>query len=674
MPTRHPIRLLGALVSSLPFWTPGAFAADPLRDLPLGNFVDVTSLEMLADLVVTDTKIAQSPDTVTQKIVVLQADDIAGQPDNTRNLAELMRYTSGQFVNVLSRNDANWGAYAGLGPKYNSYLLDGLPIDSFVDAMSLDPQAIERIEIHKGPASVLYSNYLTMDFAGNLTPLAGTTNFVLRQRVDEPLTRVALGTGSWHTYAGRLLHQGRQGNFSYRLSGALESSDYTQYGAQGSWLQSVEEPDYRKTRLFAQLNYAFDRPDHGVTLFAHHTAHEGDMGRPNRDFEHRYDTLNLTYNNPLAADWHLQIKLGERRYDRAFGNDAYPASLDPTGGDRIRQTIRPMDLTVSHRQGEFGLLTFGVDHQRVHYRTTQEAPGSDTARVNDAEAASTGLFVQEKLHFGNWVVRAGLRHDQLRHDYALLGGHIPETDTAEWHKNLWSLGLRYNARPGLALYANAGTSFMAPTAKQIGGTLSDQNVGQFANPGLAPENGLGLDLGLDWQLGEHTRIGLRAFWNSLDDAIVDSAISDTQSISQNSGQAVARGLEIDLALRVSERIEGFANATFTHARLENPGLARTEIPMVPDQVANLGVRVGLTEKTTLNAYLHWVGRYYDSADPGGRQAFGDHGVVNARLRHAWRPDTEFTLDLNNLGDQRYDMPWGFRDPGFNAWLGVSHAF
>jgi outer membrane receptor protein involved in Fe transport len=174
---------------------------DSLRRLPLASFVDITSLEQLADMVVTDTKVAQSLDTVTQKIAVLHGADIDRLPDVNRNLAELLSYTSGQFVNVLSRNDANWGSYAGLGPKYNSYLLDGLPIDSFVDAMGLDVAAIERVEVYKGPASVLYSNYLTMDFAGNETPLAGTTNFVLKNRIDQPLTRLALGTGSYNTHA-----------------------------------------------------------------------------------------------------------------------------------------------------------------------------------------------------------------------------------------------------------------------------------------------------------------------------------------------------------------------------------------------------------------------------------------------------------------------------------------
>ena len=98
-------------------------------------------------------------------------EDYFRQKGDYRNLAELMQYTSGQFVNVLSRNDANWGGYAGLGPKYNTYMLDGLPIDSFTDAMSLDPWAFERVEIQKGPAAILYSNYLTMDFAGRTVRL-----------------------------------------------------------------------------------------------------------------------------------------------------------------------------------------------------------------------------------------------------------------------------------------------------------------------------------------------------------------------------------------------------------------------------------------------------------------------------------------------------------------------
>lgn len=276
-------------------------AASPVESLSMEALVDTLSLEDLANMVVTDTKVAQSRDTVTQNIVVLPGDGLDRQPTPNRNIAELLRHVSGQFVNVLSRNDANWGSYAGLGPKYNSYLLDGLPIDSFVDPMSLDPWAFERIEAHKGPASVLYSNYLTMDFAGNEAPLAGTTNLILRERVDQTLTRLQASHGTEDTSALRAYHQGGQGNLSYFVGASGERADYRMYGVPDSWLQTVEDPDYRKTKFYAKVSHAFGRDDHRLSLFAHHTRHDGDMGRPNRDFRHRYDLLNLVYNNALSA-------------------------------------------------------------------------------------------------------------------------------------------------------------------------------------------------------------------------------------------------------------------------------------------------------------------------------------------------------------------------------------
>jgi hypothetical protein len=113
------------------------------------------SVRELPAIVVTESKIAQPQDSVTQSVRVLYAEDIAERPENQRNLSELLRYEPGVFILPLSRNDANWGSYGGQGPKYNVHLLDGLPVDSFVDDMSLDAWAFERVESHRGPAEDL---------------------------------------------------------------------------------------------------------------------------------------------------------------------------------------------------------------------------------------------------------------------------------------------------------------------------------------------------------------------------------------------------------------------------------------------------------------------------------------------------------------------------------------
>ena len=63
-----------------------------------------------------------------------------------------------------------------------------------------------------------------------------------------------------------------------------------------------------------------------------------------------------------------------------------------------------------------------------------------------------------------------------------------------------------------------------------------------------------------------------------------------------------------------------------------------------------------------------------SGTRGSRQAFGHFGLINARiytdLIQNARQEVRLTLDLNNLTDRQYRMPFDFRDPGFNAFVGV----
>ena len=180
------ILLLGLifLISVVPAY------GDEKADIPAED----TTIQV-KEIVISAEKIEQQQSKVTQKIDVITRNEIENQTLPNFNLAEIFLYTPGAFINTLSRNDANWGSYGGLGPKYNVYLLDGLPIDSFVDPMSLDEIYINRAEVHRGPASIMYSNYMTMDFAGNETPLAGISNFITRENYRTSNSHLS---GRWH--------------------------------------------------------------------------------------------------------------------------------------------------------------------------------------------------------------------------------------------------------------------------------------------------------------------------------------------------------------------------------------------------------------------------------------------------------------------------------------------
>ena len=72
---------------------------------------DVDVYEM-GEMIITGSKLPQTPGNVTQKISIITADEMGSLVLGNGNLAEMLSYSPGNFANVLSRNDANWGSPA----------------------------------------------------------------------------------------------------------------------------------------------------------------------------------------------------------------------------------------------------------------------------------------------------------------------------------------------------------------------------------------------------------------------------------------------------------------------------------------------------------------------------------------------------------------------------------
>ena len=304
-------------------------------------------------------------------------------------------------------------------------------------------------------------------------------------------------------------------------------------------------------------------------------------------------------------------------------------------------------------------------------------------------ARSTGLFLQEKLVLDRWVFRAGGRFNRSRQSYEIVDGLKPDLADKAWDSRLWSVGARYNLTPQLSFYGNIGSSFLTPSAKSVVGTIAAGDVGivgrngQLPNPGLEPERGTGSDFGVEFRTDAGLSLGLRAFFNQINDAIVDNVVSATPSQSQsvNAGRARGCGGEVTLDYAMSPGFAWFANLTVSSSRVKNALAADqdgTAIPFVPDFVANAGFTVKLPHGIVAAPRLQLVGDYYDSTSRFSRQRFGSYQVLNLRVQGPVYERSgcalRWTLDLNNLFDRRYAMPWQFRDPGFNAFFSVGCDF
>lgn len=640
------------------------------------------------EVVITANKHIQSIGNVTQQVDVITSEQASLLVEGNNNLSELLMYTPGAAVSVLSRNDANWGTYGGIGPKYATWMLQGLPIDGFVDPMSLDLEIIDRVEIQRGPASVLYPTYLSQDFAGNQSPLAGTINLIVKEKVDRQETKFSTSYGSYNTLNSQLYHQNNIKNLHYFAGINYEISDYTNYGTEGSWLNMQKNPEYAKTKLYAGATWYYgEQQNNKVSVFIQNTSQTGDAGRVYRGFAHQYTTINITETTHLSEELTFNAGFGMRFYDRTWQSSHFNVIDSLDANDGVNQVIVPVDANLIYQQG-IQTLTMGVDYQNASYETYSDPLVGYNTFGNKATAYQYGLYIQDELRIGSLIARGGLRYQTIKNNISLLGGNTPGEPEKDFSRLLWSAGIKYHLSKNMALSANAGNSFMVPGLKSLGGTLpiTDQGVagknGQLPNPNLKPESGFGVDLGVSMNLGS-AMMKARVYHLMIDDAIVENRVSENPSQSQsvNAGNTTSTGVEAEINHQINDHWNWFANATYLSTKVGNdldPDQEGAEIPFAPDLTMNAGFTWQSGFGLKIFPVVNYTGTYYDNSSKSGRLAFTPGLVINLFAQQRVVSNQHINFDLfgqfYNLSDNRYEMPWQFQNTGFSMMIGFKISF
>ncbi len=650
--------------------------------------------DLLQIKIVTASKTKRSSSQITQIVDVVSKYHFDRIVADKRNITEYIQYLPGAAVKVLSRNDANWGAYGGIGPKYNTFMLGGLPLDAFIDPQSIDIMAIDRIEIQRGPASVLYPNYLSQDFSGNQSPLAGTVNLILKDDIERAMTKISLDYGSYNTCRGQVYHENKINQLSFFAGLSYEASDYTNYGSEDSWLNMLDDPSYKKIKGFVGGTLDLDQSkNHQLSFWGNQTFHWGNLGRDNRDYDYKYSLFNFKYSGKLTDKIELLFKSGVRWYKREWEEDAFvdpPGDYELAKNTGVDQTIIPNDLSINIDHLDNSNLTVGVDYQHASYSTWDQPKAQTKTIKNDALVSQLGFYAQEELHLDKLTLRGGLRLNMIRYNIDRVGGDIPGEEEKSWDKYLWSAGAKYRFSEKFILFSNAGSSFMSPSLKSIAGTIPlsamyvpGQN-GQLPNPDLNPEKGLGFDLGINSQLFGVLYLNIRAFYTKITNAIIDNAVSEDPSQTQSmnaGGETIGQGFEISMHQKIKDEIEWFANLTYTDSKIDDPDdndKDGTEVPFVPELVSNFGITANIAGNVSLSSWVHFGGKIYDSSSKENRKSFRSKELVNLLISKGFRlknnDELQVFIKAYNITNNKYEMPWQFRDPGFNLTFGASVSF
>ncbi|MGE8389150.1 MAG: TonB-dependent receptor [Pseudomonas sp.] len=544
----------------------------------------------------------------------------------------------------------------------------------------VDPWMVERIDVIRGPASVLYGE--------------GATGAVINVIPKKPVTgdihnHLRLGYGSWDR---QQLGLDSGGSLSQRLSYRLTLNQQAGNG----W---VDRTDSRSLALSAALR--FDASDDLSFTLAHE---RGDAqpanyyGTPLIDGHYRSSLRKKNYNiqndvqryhdewTRLTTDWAIndQLSASNQLYyikSRRHWRNAEDYSWDADRGQLLRQSY----LQIKHNQEQtgdrqtftfdhslFGLASrtlVGAEYNKVRFNVDSNAPYNDaggdyidpwqptpgwfhsdspTRPQTLSTTHTVALFAENRMQLTERLsLVTGVRRDQnhidrdnltnnTRSDRSLQGGN-------------WRAGLVFAATDNLSLYGQYSTSedgvnnliSLSPTQMNYDLTESKQT-----------------ELGLKqrfWEgRGEWT---LAAFHIVKKKLLVDDPLTHEK---QQAGQQTSDGLEATLELALPQQWQVSANASLLRARYDDFDETAGGVPQdrsgnrpanVPRRTANLWLTKGFGQQVEAGIGARYVDERY--ADTANTQRAPGYTVVDANIGWQLLPDVRLGLQLNNLFDREY---------------------
>jgi iron complex outermembrane receptor protein len=537
-------------------------------------------------------------------------------------------------------------------------------------AVAVEPLLAERIEVLKGPATLLYGG----------GAIGGVVNVIDRKvptyvpdkgyegELELRANSVANeGAGLFGLTAGA-------GNFAVRVEGVRrQADDYEIPGAAGEPRSDKQAGSYNDTDSYSlggsfigergYLGLAYSRQENRYGLLAHEHVdchqdadlwhcgeHEHDeeehAGEEEHHDEHggavpyitmkqdRWD-LRGELSEPLPGFERARLRVGHSDYrHQEIEEGAAAATFDNQASEaRLELTHRPL-------AGWYGVLG-GQTTRRDFARLTAENPMPQTLTRNHA------LFLLEEYTVGAWRYELGVRHEWQDID---ADSGAPDTDHAG---TSLSAGAVWTFAPEYSLGLSLSRAQRLPSAEELyafGPHAASRTI-ELGNAALEEETSHNIELTLRKFAGP-TTFTVSLFRNQVDDFIYAADLgvdteSDYRVIEYRQADAVLTGAEGEVRHQFSDSFAASLFGDSVRGKLKDGG----DLPRIPAD--RLGVRLEQRLSAALDGQLEFyrVQRQDQLADfeseTTGYNMLGAGLVYHGSLSQA---DYQLYLKADNLLD------------------------
>ena len=425
----------------------------------------------------------------------------------------VIRGLDGDRVRILSNSGASFDA-SNVSPDHNS---------------AIDPLAIERVEVLRGPAALLYGG----------TAIGGVVNII-----DNRIPRAAI-KGFGGTIEGRF-----GGAENERGSSALIEAGNGQLALHVDGFR--RDTDNYKVPLSAGLGNRIVNSasrSEGGAIGGSFTFDSGYAGLSQSEYRSRYGTV-------AEADVSIDMKQSRTTFDGEFGKlGSFVDSVSIRGGRTdykhvelegsevgTQFTNKGNDFRIEVRHARLGALSGVIGLQGESFKF---AALGEEAFVPDTKTRNQAVFAYEEISANAWKFSLGARAERNRVQSTGEGtsgiARFGTVSEKTFNLSSFSLGVLYKISPVSSFTGNFARSQRSPAFYELyaDGPHIATAAYEAGDTRLRREESTALDLGMQWKWGASGKSSARlgVFVNRFDNFIALRRTGIDRDSEGNSGVA-----------------------------------------------------------------------------------------------------------------------------------------
>ncbi|MEC9483271.1 MAG: ligand-gated channel protein [Halomonas sp.] len=623
----------------------------------------------LEDVVVTATGYAQLVKNAPASISVLDREELDDR--YFTDITDALRTIPG--VTVTGGGAGDNGAdisIRGMPAEYTLILVDGKPRSTretrpngsagFEQDWLPPLQAIERIEVIRGPMSTLYGS----------DAIGGVINIITRKVADD-----WHGSLQFDTVVQESDDSGDSQQTNVYVSGplredllGLEIYGQVEHRDEDDIVYGYEDKTLRS--MTARLSLTPD-PDHdftlegGVTeqnresLVGNTTPAEGCRGGCEdsfNEFTHKHYALTHTGRWDIGtSDSYIQRETSENE----------SRQIEITNTVAKTSLVVPLDAHI---------VTVGASYEEEELEDYTTNQISDLTEI---ESSQWAVFAEDEwLLTRDFSLTAGVRLD----DNENYGSHISPKLYGVW-----------NFTPQWTLKGGVSTGYRSPSLREITPEWGQISRGGdvYGNPDLEPETSVSKELALLYTTRAGLTAGVTVFHNEFEDKITRVACPEGVCSTEpnqfgsyptyriNVDEAITQGVELALSTPITEALELSASYTFTESEQKSGEYEGEPLTQLPKHQASVALDWRATERLSPWARVTYRGEESQPNTGPSQSAIvaPSYTFVDTGVGYQLTEQAEVKLGVYNLLDEEvtYDE-YGYVEDGRRYWLGLNVNF